>query len=138
MIEDVFNFQIRTDEESYNLDAAVIQVGSDWLVSLWGGTRPHIGAVAIAQPRPSMVDEQVTSSTASVFCLLGHKEDVIVKEASEKLAAFLNANVVVTAGIHWDNMDQEGIQKIIENSRLLIRKIQEKIEQGGDETCHEK
>ena len=138
MLEDVFNFQIGTAEDSYNLNAAVIQVGSDWLVSLGGGTRPHIGAVAIAQPRPSMMDEQVISSTASVFCLLGHKEDVIVKEASEKLAASLNTNVVVTAGIHWENIDQQGIQKIIGNSRILIRKIQEKIEQGGDETCHEK
>lgn len=134
MPEDAFNFQIRTAENSYNLDAAVTQVGFDWVVSLWGGTRPHIGAVAIAQPRPSMTDEQVISSTASVFCILGHKEDVIVKEASEKLAASLNTNVVVTAGIHWDNIDQEGIQKIIENSRILIRKIQEKIEQSRGET----
>lgn len=138
MFEDILNFQIRTGEDSYNLDAAVIQVGSDWIVLLWGGTRPHIGAVAIAQPRPSMRDEQIISSTASVFCLLGHKEDIIVKEASEKLAASLNTNVVVTAGIHWDNMDQEGIQKIIHNSRILIGKIQEKIEQGRVETCHEK
>ena len=137
MSQDVYNFQIGTDEESYNLDATVIQMGSDWVVSIVGGPRPHIGAVAIAQSRPSLMDEQVISSTASVFCLLGHKEDVIVKEASEKLSAFLNTNVVVTAGIHWDNIDQNGIQKIIKNSGILIGKIQEKIEQGRDEICHE-
>lgn len=82
-------FQVKTEEDAYNLEAAVLRVGVDWLVSIWGGVKPHIGAVAVAQPRPSLKDKEVTSATASVFCFLGHKEDVIVKEASEKLAASL-------------------------------------------------
>ncbi len=127
--EGALQFHVRTEEEAYNLEAAVLKLGPDWLVSIWGGERPHIGAVAMAQPRPSLKDKNRISATASVFCFLGHKEDAIVKEASEGLAASLNANVVVTAGIHWDDVDPEGIQRIVENSRILIAKIEERIDQ---------
>jgi hypothetical protein len=86
-----------------------------------------MGAVAMAQPRPSLRDPRVTSATASVFCFPGHKEDVIAKETSEKLSAALNANVVVTAGIHWDHLQEEGIQSVIRNSEKLVAVILEKM-----------
>lgn len=124
-------FCVKTVEDFYNLEASVLRVGSDWLVSIWGGEKPHIGAVAMAQPRPSLKNKDVTSATASVFCFLGHKEDIIVKEASERLAASLSSNVVVTAGMHWDDIDDEGIQKVIENTRKLIGMIEEMIKELG-------
>ena len=31
--------------------------------------------------------------------------------------------VVVTAGIHWDNLDPEGIRRIIQNSEILVEMI---------------
>jgi hypothetical protein len=55
----------------------------------------------------------MTSSTASVICVVGHKEDSVVKKASEFISAALNTRVVVTAGIHWDNIDDDGIREII-------------------------
>ncbi len=119
--------RVRTEEASYNLDASVLRLGGDWLVAIWGGDRPHIGAVAMAQPRPSLKDPEVCSATASVFCFLGHKEDLIVKEASERLSAALKAKVVVTAGIHWDDVPREGIEKILENSRTLVSMILKRI-----------
>lgn len=130
-----FQFHVMTEEDAFNLEAAVLRLGHDWLVSIWGGEKPHIGAVAVAQPRPSLKDEKVTSSTASVFCFLGHKEDVIVKEASQRLSTSLKANVVVTAGIHWDDCDLEGIQRIVENSRILLSKIEERIGQSEGGSC---
>ena len=36
--------------------AQVEVLGDDLLVVLWGGTRPHIGAIGVAQPRPSLLD----------------------------------------------------------------------------------
>ena len=62
---------------------------------------PHsIGAVAAAQPRPSLADPMRTSATASVFAYVGHKEDDLAKHAAETLAAALGTRVVVSAGIH--------------------------------------
>jgi len=120
-------FRIDTDTEAYNLEAFVKQIGEDLLVAIWGGEKPHIGAVAVAQPRPSLKDESVVSATASVFCYLGHKDDIITKQAAEKLSATFNTNVTVTAGIHWDDIDEAGIKTIMANSQRLVNMIIEKI-----------
>ena len=119
-------FIIQTDEDSYNLSASIRLIGEDVLVAIWGGERPHIGAVAVAQPRPSLKDPDVTSATASVICFVGHKEDELVKAAAEILAATFKTHVVVTAGIHWDNLDEEAILRIIKNSEILVDMILEK------------
>jgi len=100
-------FKVKTNEGAYDLEASVRLIGKDLLVAIWGGEKPHIGAVAIAQPRPSLRDPAITGATASVFCFLGHKEDEPAKAAAEILAATLNTQVVVTAGMHWDNISEE-------------------------------
>ena len=108
------------------MEAVVRPLGPDLLVAVWGGTHPHIGAVALALPRPSLRDKKKTSATSSVLTLLGHKEDVTAKTVSEALAAALKKNVVVTAGIHWDNLKPEEIQTIVNMTERLTRKIIEK------------
>jgi gallate decarboxylase subunit D len=116
-------FTLQTEEDAYNLSASVRLIGEDVLVAIWGGERPHIGAVAVAQPRPSLKDPAVTSSSASVICLVGHKEDELAKAAAEILAAALETQVVVTAGIHWDHLAPEAIQHIVRNSEILVDMI---------------
>ena len=116
-------FRVKTDKETYNLEAFVKKIGQDLLVAIWGGVRPHIGAVAIAQPRPSLKDQSLRSATASVFCYPGHKDDIVAKEAAVKISSALNTNVTVTAGIHWDDIDEEGIKAVIKNSRQLVTMI---------------
>ncbi|UCH24074.1 MAG: hypothetical protein JSU83_10075 [Deltaproteobacteria bacterium] len=120
------DFTVDTNEGSYDLSANVRLIGGDFLVAIWGGEKPHIGAVAVAQPRPSLKDPKMTSATASVFSYVGHKEDELAKAAAEILAATLNTRVVVTAGIHWDNLTQKGIKKIIGNSQILVDMILER------------
>ena len=119
-------FTVYTDEDEYNLCASVRLSGADVLVAIWGGEKPHIGAVAVAQPRPSLKDPETTSSSASVICLVGHKEDELVKAAAEILAATLKTQVVVTGGIHWDNLAPAAIQRIVQNSEILVDKILER------------
>jgi len=116
-------FTVKTEEDAYNLSASVRLIGEDVLVAIWGGEKPHIGAVAGAQPRPSLKDPEGTSASASVICLVGHKEDELVKAAAEILAAVLETQVVVTAGIHWDNLAPEAIQHIVRNSEILVEMI---------------
>jgi hypothetical protein len=112
----------------FSLEALLVSIGPDLLVSIWGGTHPHIGAVALALPRPSLQNRRRMSATSSVLTLLGHKEDVTAKMVSEALAAALKQNVVVTAGIHWDNLRPEEIGAINELTKKLIGKILEKTE----------
>jgi len=120
-----------TDEDRYRLQASARWIGGDLSVAIWGGERPHIGAVALAQPRPSLKDPGIMSATASVLCAVGHKEDDLVKEASELLAAALKTRVVVTAGIHWDNLDEEGIRAVKQNSQALVTRIAEEMREAA-------
>jgi hypothetical protein len=117
-------FDLSSEGGRYQIQATAMLIGDDLLVAIWGGTKPHIGAVAVALPRPSIADPDITSSTSSVFTLLGHKEDKVVKMVSEHLSAHLDKNVVVTAGIHWDNLPEEAIEEIVHNCRKLADEIQ--------------
>jgi hypothetical protein len=103
-------------------------VGDDLLSCFWGGTQPHIGAVALALPRPSIADPSATSSTSSVLTLLGHKEDTVARMVSERLSARLNKNVVVCAGMHWDQLDQESIGRILDSCLWLADRIAAAVE----------
>ncbi len=117
---------VKTRSGSFDIDARIGWIGNDLLVSIYGGDKPHIGAVAAAHPRPSLKNPAVVSATASVICYTAHKEDDLAKRAAEILAAILNTRVVVTAGIHWDHLTQAGIDQIIKNSRHLVTLISEK------------
>jgi gallate decarboxylase subunit D len=105
------------------VSARVCRVGADCLVVIWGGTRPHIGAIGIGQSRPSLKDPLDSAATSSVFTLLGHKEDMLAKSMSEELAKRLNANTVVVAGIHWDDLDAGDIRAIEDSCQRLTDRI---------------
>ena len=105
-------FLVETSRGRFKAYGFVQVVGEDILVSVWGGTRPHIGAVGIAVPRHSLKNPRQWSATSSNFTFPGHKEDVLVKKISEKLAARLKKNVVVAAGIHWDGITLKEIKTI--------------------------
>ena len=111
--------RVRTAQPTLVVEAEAVRIGADVLVFVWGGTRPHIGAVAAAAPRPSLDDGGRTSATASVLTYPGHKEDVVVKNLAEALAAALDAHVVVTAGIHWDGLDSDAIATVVLRCREI-------------------
>jgi len=123
----------RLEEGGLLVEAMLQRLGSDFLLSIWGGAA-HIGAVAMAQPRPSIADPSRRSATASVFCYVGHKEDEVVKEVSEQLAAELGGRVVVVAGLHWDRLAPSGIEQVMRNVRALVRDI---VVQERNRTAHE-
>jgi len=109
-------------EGDFPIDASLQRIGEDYLLSIWGG-KAHIGAVAMAQPRPSLALADRISATASVFCYVGHKEDELVKRISEKMAAALGTKVVVAAGLHWDNISSGEIDQIVRNVDALVERI---------------
>ena len=120
MKEMFFEAKVKTETGSFDIEAGVRRIGDDLLVAIWGGEKPHIGAVSAAQSRPSLKNPETMSSTASVICFPAHKEDELAKAVSEVLSAVLDTRVVVTAGIHWDNISKDGIRKVISNSKILV------------------
>jgi len=124
-------FLVEISRGRFTIHGFVQEVGRDFLVSVWGGTQPHIGAIGIAVPRHSLKDSKKWSATSSNFTFPGHKEDTLVKKISERLAAQLRRNVVVTAGIHWDSITLKEIKTIENLTGKLSDQILEKLSPAG-------
>ena len=86
------------------INVHAVAIGEDLCVIISGGDSPHIGCVTLSVPRPRLADSAVMSATTSVLNLIGHKDDEAAKYVSHTLAAKLNKNVVVTCGIHVDQI----------------------------------
>lgn len=101
----------------------VVRCGDDLTVVIGGGEKQHIGAVAVGMPRPSLKDKNVVSSSASVLCLTGHKEDLLARSAALELAKLLGHTVTVTVGLHIDDAPVAAISLLEENFQELLRQI---------------
>ena len=110
----------------YSLSSTLLFCGEDMALVIGGGSRPHIGACALAVPRPSLDKETGgISSSASVICVNAHKEDLLAREAALDLAAEYNCVVTVSVGIHLDNADKEDILQLTDNFKVLLSTIKQ-------------
>ena len=100
-----------------------ITVGEDLCVIICGGDSPHIGCVTLSVPRPSLQDSAVASATTSVLNVIGHKDDEAARYVSYVLSSKLNKNVVVTCGIHVDDITNEEIKITIEHLKNLTDRL---------------
>ena len=98
--------------KTYDINCSAVKMGNDWNISIYGGDIPHIGALALGIPRPSLEDNNKISSSVSVLTITGHKEDVIVQNAAKILSSTLNSTVIVSCGIHIDNITFDDIQDL--------------------------
>lgn len=73
-------------------------------VGLYGGDKPHIGAVGI-------VDH---AGKISVTQFEGHKESVLCQQWCEALFKIVKCPVVMSTGVHYDNASKEDILQIME------------------------
>lgn len=87
-------------------------MGDDLAIALFGGERPHIGAVAVAQPHPSLGDPNRTSATASLIALPRHKEDMLARGLANRIAAARGCVVALACGIHYDDLPAAEIDAV--------------------------
>ena len=92
-------------------------------VNLVGGDIPHIGAVAISLPRPSLANPRRRSATTSVFALPGHKEDELARLFAASLAQALGRTTVVVAGVHIRRAGPADIARVFENAGRAVETI---------------
>ncbi|MDU5105528.1 hypothetical protein [Clostridium sp.] len=105
--------------KTYDINCSVVQMGNDWNISIYGGDIPHIGALALGIPRPSLENKNKISSSVSVLTITGHKEDVIVQNVAKVLSSTLNSTVIVSCGIHINDISFDDIQ----NLNLVIQNL---------------
>ncbi|MDO5380820.1 MAG: hypothetical protein Q4E98_08115 [Acidaminococcaceae bacterium] len=110
--------------EPYAVTACVVCCGSDIAVVIGGGAAPHIGAVALASPRPSLKNNGAVSASASVLCRLGHKDDQPAREAALYLASRFNTNVTVTVGLHLDEAGADDIAALQQSLQQILHKVE--------------
>jgi len=115
----------------HRVQLLLLPVGEDILAVFFGGDRPHVGAVAVAIPRPSLRDPSRLSATSSVFTLVGHKDDEVARMASERLARELNRVAVVACGIHVEKATRADIGKLVQNAKLSLEKAINSLKKGA-------
>ncbi len=114
---------VSSGENSFLLTARAQLIGRDILVSISGGTSPHIGSVVVSTPRKSLKNREKTSSTSSVVNIEGHKDEAIARMFSEKIASVFFRTTVAAAGFHIDNLNAEDIENVMSNAEKLCSKI---------------
>ncbi len=117
-------------EGRYRVELKVTRLGPDLNFSLYGGQAPHIGAAALAEPRPSLKGEGFSAS-ASVICVTGHKEDLLARNLALEAAARLNCRVLVGAGLHLDGAGEEDIEILLANCRQAVEAMLTRLEAAG-------
>lgn len=116
-------FQVSQESGRVKLVATVVPAQEGLTVTIYGGQKQHVGAVAVAVPRPSLADPQKTSATASVITLVGHKDDELAKPAAERLAKEFKQPVVVVAGVHLEKPTGDEIEKVGRLTEELLDRI---------------
>lgn len=118
-------FEIAVDGSPQKLEAVCVECGADLIVVVGGGERYHCGALGLTISLPSIKDaDKITHSTYQIP-VPGHKEEALAREGSLKLAQRLGRNVVMSVGIHEDNLSKEGIQRYVEAFEGLVDMIAE-------------
>ena len=98
------------DQESgRRIEGWVTSVGEDLVIVVGGGQRPHVGCVVLAQPQPAKAKNGGWSVSCSVLTIPPHKEEPIARGIANRLAEASGRVTVVTAGIHDDNLDPDGV-----------------------------
>jgi len=110
-------------EFPFRVEIAAVLVGPDISVTIGGGDAYHIGATALAVPRPSLADPAAPSASASVICVTAHKEDELARAAALELATEFGCRVSVSAGIHVDNATAEDISQLLRNYGAALAEV---------------
>jgi hypothetical protein len=116
---DSAEYRVEDPESGRHVVARVQEVGEDLVIAVGGGQRPHVGCVVLAQPLPSKIPGRRWSASCSVLTIPPHKEEPIARGIATHLAQTLGRVTVVTAGVHDDGLDADGIATYLRLGREL-------------------
>lgn len=92
-----------------HLELSAHKMGEDLWINLQGGDKPHVGAIALADP-----------NGVQVLVRNGHKEGELARDLALLISKSLNCAVSFTCGIHLDAITPGEIQDVVELSRTLV------------------
>ena len=109
-------------DQPIRLEAVLLHSGLNIL--LFGGDAPHIGSVAVLSPNGEI----------SIHTFPGHREEVICRTWAEALRTPDWKPVVISVGIHYDEIDRHGIQTVLDAADTLLRRFLEELMVYGKST----
>jgi len=105
----IFELQKPFMEKTIYCEAIKLDEGIS--VTLAGGDKAHIGAVSMVG-----LDGEMSSYTFP-----GHKETIISEKWAKEIYAKITETVLVSVGIHYDNISKADINKVLSfTDELLI------------------
>ena len=114
-------FELHRTYRGKKITAQVLQFDRGVHISLYGGDLPHIGAVGVIDP----------DGNCSVTQFPGHREGVVCERWLDALAAEDVKPAVVEAGIHYNNLKQDGIDNILFLTDRLLKEIILNLQKNG-------
>ncbi|MDR1617027.1 MAG: hypothetical protein LBR98_08455 [Syntrophomonadaceae bacterium] len=115
----------------HKVEGVLVFCGKDMSLTIGGGDTPHVGAASVASPRESLKKDGRISATASVLCVMGHKDDMAARQAALRFASEFNCTVTVSVGLHIDNATEDDFIKIQGNFDSLLEKIASSLKESN-------
>ncbi len=106
-------FRLHRNYRGKNITAQVLVLDEGVNISLYGGDKAHIGAVGVVHP----------DGTCTVSQFAGHREGVICERWTRALAATQWKPAVLEVGIHYDNLDGAGIEKVLKATDKMLDEL---------------
>lgn len=82
-------------------------------VLIFGGTRPHIGAVSVIDP----------AGVYSTTQFPGHKDGIVSEQWTKALSAAEYRPAVIIAGIHYDDLSRGQITEVVEMTDDMLDEL---------------
>ena len=95
------------------------------MIVVIGGDKPHVGSVVLAQPFTSPRDSNKQGVSCSVMTVPPHKEEAVARPIAEAVCAASGRVTVVTAGIHEDDLDAEGVRTYLTLAHEMAAELAE-------------
>lgn len=106
-------YELTKGEGRVRVSLSAYHLGGDLVVCVYN-ENAHIGAVAVGE-----YDNKEQRASASIITRVGHKDDIIAQKAAQSISKHTKKPVCVIAGIHVDNITQEEIEQILQNTTGL-------------------
>lgn len=89
---------------SLNITVYIYKIGSDPLILICGGDKPHIGSITTSFPE--------TETSSLEIALPGHKDYYISSQVSNLLSKRQKESITVICGIHYDDFSIDILEEI--------------------------
>lgn len=101
-----------------DIDVKISYIGTDLIIIISGGDRPHIGSVSYGGQ--GFENKEFKKNT---LVYENHKEYIISQKFSQRIGEIFKGNYIISVGIHLDNITKEEIKIVKKLSDELLEEI---------------